>query len=501
MCKYRIVQILIGSIGALLLTLAAHAPVRAEALPAMADLSTNSEARGLLLKTPAEVREIYSGDAPLRQIRLDPDKSLFVRKPSRLSGLSFAAVLERLAADTGQSPEALFATWWGALRAGTSAVDGTPCSSEPIATPTLNPYELLCDPALAGLADASPLPGGTAQFSVIAAVNRIDLAQPNYDCGEYRLVVALKDQLGIKELYLNLEATVLNPLIEDESFCKAIQQFWANLSELDDASIAAQLATFFLSWGRLTDDGQILPDTKGPGYAWRPVITAQALGGDSDGRRAGRIAVNSLTETQLWVLREFKVRPGGVVQVPLDGTPEPATLASGTPWLKQAKSSLYKQREALLSRDVLKFALNWPDGMYANQQVAAKERGTANENPYRFLDADLEAYLGTIGAAEGLSAFSLRKRITLQSCAGCHTFSNGVDVGFDNLGKWPRSQQFTHICFETPLAGEAADDGQYKVSPLVEFLLRKRFSRMLNVLGAKADYTAPEVVKCQMNRG
>jgi hypothetical protein len=73
-------------------------------------------------------------------------------------------------------------------------------------------------------------------------------------------------------------------------------------------------------------------------------------------------------------------------------------------------------------------------------------------------------------------------------------------MGFDNVGKWPRSQRFTHICFETSLAGEPADDGQYKLSPLVEFLLRKRFSRMLNVLGAKADYVAPVIVNCQMNR-
>jgi hypothetical protein len=481
---------------------ASHQAV-AEAPPAVPELSTNSEARGLVLMTPSEVRKVYNGEAPLRQIRLEPDKSLFVRKPSRLSGLSFAAVLDRLAADTGQSPEALFATWWRALRAGTSAVDGTPCSTDPIATPTLNPYELLCDPALAGLADASPLPGGAAQFTVIAAVNRIDLAQPRYDCGEYRLVIALKDTLEIKELYLNFEATVLNPLIGDESFCKAIQQFWANLSELDDETIAERLARFFLGWGRLTDDGQILDDTPdaGAGYAWRPVITAQALGGDSDGRRAGRIAVNSLTETQLWVLREFKVRPGGVVQVPLDGTPDPGTLASGTPWLEDAKASLYAQRDALLTRDVFKFALNWPDGMYANQQVTEKERGTASKNPYRLLDPALEAYLDTIGSTEGLNAFSLRKRITLQSCAGCHTFSNNVEMGFDNVGKWPRSQRFTHICFETPLAGEPADDGQYKLSPLVEFLLRKRFSRMLNVLGAKANYVAPVIVNCQMNRG
>ncbi len=431
---------------------------------------------------------------------IDPDLSLFVRQDARLAGLTFERIMTKLAADTGTDAEALFRQFWANLKHGdanpVSVTEG--CANKLRLGLLSRSFPLDCDTYLAGLAglehpfvDAKKNP----TFKVIAAVNRIDLKLPG-DCGEYRLIVAADPNwLGAtqyvygRDIYLIFEATL--PERGEAERCVAIQRYWARLSQMQDADIAAALERFYFTGVTLTATGELADPAScaTPCYDIGPVIDAANMTWPTaPGDRPGQVRLNANTGTTLWSLREFKFEPmppRQLLPVPIANTPDYSTLSDASPYVQAMSKAVLGQAGALSSATFAGLAFKAPIETYANQQMANSQFGKFLLDPYSdAIGTVMEDAFCKRAMATGLSRKTLVNRLTLLSCAGCHRLSNlGLNkVGFSDMAVWPGSIDFTHISADR----REAVDGQYMISDaLIKNLLPLRKAVMEAVIGVE----------------
>lgn len=460
---------------------------------------------------------------PLEALEIDADRSLLVRRPALLSGLSFGAVMEQLAASAGGGGgKALFRQWWSTLGEGpdemVEAGLACPAPDSRSQLPTLNAFPMLCDPNLAWIGSMTDPFGeaGKAPFLVIAAVNRVDLmpTEPySRSCGEFRLIVAHDPSWpGWPEyrpserlqVFVNFESVIPNAR-DDQRLCLAIQRFWARLSDPDgpagpDELVADALRRFFLVGGRLTEQGVLLaadtPDERA--FTLPPAISAANLGGDETHRR-GQVRINTRT-AHGWVLREFEFRRSGealrLVPVPAVGSPD-ASLFEENAAGAGALAEVIRAQSDLLATSIGSFnfapafagveASQWviplhgmPEARFSYSEILGNEPWASD--PVR------DSIKALAATPEGLKAPSIIKRLEVVSCAGCHRHVRGARADFvDDDGrpvKWPPSIRFTHILPELDAAG------RYLISDaLACVLLPHRERRMRQVLDRLADPT------------
>lgn len=454
-------------------------------------------------------------------LEIDADRSLFVREPALLDGLDFGAVMDQLAASAGGGDgKALFRQWWSTLGEGPDDLveEGLACPtpSGRARFATLNAFPMLCDAHLAWLGSLSDPFGeaGAAPFLILAAVNRPDLVptEPNpRHCGEYRLVIASNPAWPgwpeyrpneALQVFANLEAVLPNAA-GDPAYCRAIQSFWAGLS--DEAvtprdAVPGALRRFFLEGGTLTPGGDLLPAARsgGQGFVLPPAISAANLGGDEADRR-GQVRINTRTGHG-WVLREFEFRRFGtamrLVPVPAKGAPdaslfEPDAAGAG------ALARVIRAQGDLLTRSIDGFdfmpafpgveATQWviplhgmPEARFSYSEILGNEPWASD--PLR------DSIKALAAASPGLRPPGVIKRLEVLSCAGCHRHVRGASAGFvDDEGrdvKWPPSIRFTHIL------PELDDSGRYQISDaLACVLIPQRERRMRAILGRPADPT------------
>jgi hypothetical protein len=377
-------------------------------------------------------------------VELVTDRSLFIHDSATLSDADFSlnAVLTQLAVQFNQrnpqnpvTARELFARFWDTQNAPPGLViGGDKC------TGSLNGFTLECRPA-EGIQASDPDRFMNA-YIPIALVNRFDLRdKENFnDCGEYRIVYALKQPGIFGRNFIIFEAQLPNPTPGQVAGCLGYANFWSDLSLEDDPQIRAQALHRFYFEGLVES-------------AIPAVVHI-----DHYSLATGQIRTNQFLDSS-WNLKEFKAEinaQGLSVIKPVTVKSNPvAELFSST---RSDAQALAFQSEFVLNLDSLlkdfdHFSLTNSD-QHNNGQSHANGP-LASENFYAIpvfaasgtsFQSSLANKLTQLNSS--LTAQQVVNRATAMTCAGCHepvqyglTQPNAIGPG----ESWPNSTGFTHV--------------------------------------------------------
>ncbi len=375
-------------------------------------------------------------------IELITDRSLFVHDKATLDAADFSlnAVLNQLAAQFNQqnlqnptNASEIFARFWDTQNMPPGmVVGGDKC------TGSLNGFALECRPA-EGIQASDP-ERFINSYIPIALVNRFDLRdKENFNnCGEYRIVYALKQAGIFGRNFIIFEAQLPNPTQGQATGCMAYARFWSRLSLEEDPQIRAQALHRFYFEG-LVDSG--IP----------AVIHV-------DHYSAGQVRTNQFLDSS-WNLKEFKTEinsQGLSVIAPVTVKSNPvADLFNAS---RNDAQALAFQSEFIVNLDSLlidfdHFSLTNSD-QHNNGQSHASGPLTS-ENFYAIpvfavsatdFRRALDDKLNQVNSP--LTAEQVINRATAMTCAGCHQpFQFGL-TGTNAIGpgeSWPNSAGFIHV--------------------------------------------------------
>lgn len=396
--------------------------------------------------------DIASTSSALCAAPIDPSRSLFVTDDDALKAFTLEAVMSQIITSAGvslkrQTPLELYQQWFDTNNDAKHAqTSGPHCSS------TLNGFGVEFCPRQEGmLAATNPFDVGADAYVPVGLVNRFDLAaKDGADCGQYRIVfgkVSGQGSLTDRNLLI-FEAKLPNPYPSAGiSACRPVAEFWAHLSEVDDAPVrASALRSFYF-------DGL-------PGFA--PAIKAAHYFGSEVG--SGQIRANQFMLTrpyfdlgalfQPWQLREYKLtvqcsskatcklvmHQATVKDNPAGELFTPKAGASGAAFQKNFVTT---QVPLLLSDGVATISVAIPrkfDPAESTEQGDSNDYGVRISGNTAFLGS-IQSRLTSLGST--LTPENIVERATTQSCAGCHQLSNGRDLGGGLT--WPSSNGFTQI--------------------------------------------------------
>ena len=398
------------------------------------------------------------------EVVIDARRSLVATELPILERFSFERVMTQLADQSGVpglTPTMLFRQWWDSQNAlvDASFATGPHCDdeSDPVLGTALNGYPYACRPAPAEGADAECDPfavGSACRFIPVGLFNRFDLAPiDGAHCGEHRVVFARESgQVDARMRNLVIfEAILSNPHPgQGIKGCRKIVDFWADLTDEDDIDERADALEAFYFDGVANIE---------------PVIDISHFGDNALG--AGQVRTNQFMQPPgvsplVWSLREFKLLRScegtacsAMEFVPVTAKTNPwgALLdpASSHPQAAAFRDQLVADVADLAVDDVGAIGLVVPDAF--NSGVS-----DSSGNP-NFLFADqlgidpsplrsaVQAELTAIGS--GLGVDDIVARAQTQTCAGCHRFSSGADLGGGLT--WPASEmRFTHVSERDP---------------------------------------------------
>lgn len=389
---------------------------------------------------------------------INPARSLFIRdlntlESSRLD-LDLGTVLDQLATQLNAinstdpvSAESLFARLWDTQNpVGQSFVnEGIKC------TGSVNGFNATCRPA-EGQQAANPAIS-LNNYSPIALVNRFDLRDQTTfgNCGEARIVYAKTSGGGRN--YVIFEAKLPNPTPGNASGCRPIAEFWAFLTDDNDAdSRAAKLNDFFING--LSNFG--------------PVIDVNNFAQNS-----GQIRTNMFMDTSAWILSEFKIAQanGDSVFLPVSVKSNPfGELFSGNrtdSLADQFRDDFIDNMDALLL-DTDSFFLHVASDTHNNAQSHASgaRRGennflnfASNSSSNSVFRSQIQAKLNA--SSSNLTVNQVLNRATAMTCAGCHNPQAFSLTGANSIGpgvSWPVSVDFVHV-------SEQSINGNFRISP------------------------------------
>lgn len=456
------------------------------------------ERAGIGLLSPEEIRAMSGSpaQAPARAAAaaaasapFEARRSLFVTDENIVSQFSFADVMTALAAGAPKrqklTKETLFSQWMDTLMPAPGLGLGPNCVAR---------INDLVNDCRAGFLfpPVSDLPfTGTSEFDFtpIALVNRFDLAgRPQdgaTDCGEYRIIFARnsgKTNTRMRHL-IAFEAVLPNPAPNgtDLAGCLPVARFWASLSAIPDSTERArQLRAFFF---------QGLP-------GFEPVIAARHYG-RATANATGQIRSNAFLNHPLlpisqttWSLREFVVSISStqllIKQVALDTSPAVSLFdeTSTNPRVAVFRSDFQKQVASLSINDLNGFHM---DTLHDKYDVPV---GIQHEEPIPFLDAlfarrlqlkspKLQRYIQVkIVPPSTLTPIDIAERAQAMTCAGCHLYSSGANLGGGLV--FPQSLVFTHTS-ESQARMENSPDGglRFLISPALQEVFLPHRERIL----------------------
>jgi hypothetical protein len=407
---------------------------------------------------------------------VDARRSLAITDQPILANFTLERVLGQLVATSGVSgltAKGLFHQLWDTQNPA-PGLDADALS--PNCTGTLNGYPYECRPA--------PEEGGQAMCDPFAASSpcayipvglfmRFDLAPADgRHCGEYRVVFAKESgRLATGAQNRNLlifEAAARNP--HDEQGIRGCQRLVRAFAELSDTANANT---------RRTKLEQIYFD----GYQeFDPVISYQNFGENPHG--AGQLRTNQFVqpdEPRMWNLREYKLDKDcsstcALRFVPVTNKVNPfGPLFDPTSQHENAAAFQAEFVTQVASLAGPNFGMNTSDVFNSGQSLATSLSDETDypanfgDGPSPFHDA-IQAALTNLGST--LTPVEIVKRAQVQACAGCHRFSNNVDVG----GMiWPPSLGFTHVSERDVDLETVAGVTRFKISDaLVNLLLPAR---------------------------
>jgi hypothetical protein len=372
---------------------------------------------------------------------LNPRRSLLETSQNAVSAISLESALTAVERNSGLDPDPvtlyqrMIDTYASAPNG--RIADAGHCGDETTdGAPSLNGFSLLCDRL-----EHQQFDNFGAWFP-IAAVNRVDLApMDGANCGQQRLIFANNFPLGNSRMFIIVEAQIPNPNPGcGVAACRPIADFWASLSDIDDAkergSRIAQ--AFFSGTSELSAAG------------FGPFLNIENLGVG-----AGSIRTNNFDDG-FWTLREFKVQKGStgsrVTQFPVDSAPHGA-LWNDTQFFaagEQCRTSFLDALGGLLSNDPAEMAF------IVNSACLDSESPNDFSQDYRFhLGQGSGAFRSAIEArilGTGLTPEDIATRAQFAgSCIGCHQEANGLSLGNGVIAPFSNSfvqvsEQFSEDC-------------------------------------------------------
>jgi len=190
---------------------------------------------------------------PTPELTLDARRSFVVTDQAILDGFPFERVMNALVARSGTRTTALhlyqqlFDTQ--NPRPGLVAGEAPHCDDFTLdGRPAFNGLPRRCPTPEGVLANSDPFARG--DHIPLAVVNRFDLAAADgSNCGQYRIIFARKSDSRFDRLHFIFEAVLPNPdRAAGIAGCKAVAQFWADLSRVDSINERrARLDRFFFS--------------------------------------------------------------------------------------------------------------------------------------------------------------------------------------------------------------------------------------------------------------
>lgn len=374
---------------------------------------------------------------PDHKFDVDTRRSLFETHQLALAPFDMPTVLERIATNSGLVPQPVLNhdQFIDIYNPAAGLGLGQHCDDDVdfAGNPGINGYPLECPRAEGGQL------GNINAWFPIAAVNRFDLAPADgSSCGEARLVMANNAQ---GRMFTIFEARIPNPDPEcGIDACAPVQEFWADLSTIDDpAARAEQLRLAYL-------EGH--PDLLAGGFA--PFINAAAFSID----QGGQIRTNNFDQFP-WSLREFKTVPistkgGGVyriVEVPVAANPF-GQLWNDTVSLPESgvcQAALVGTVQHLMNDDPNRMAVDVPHECLA----AESPDEFVMEYPSQLslgggsFESLIQAEILSIDPSSTLTAAHIARRAQFAGgCIGCHQQTNFGDLGNGVVG--PSSLGFVH---------------------------------------------------------
>jgi hypothetical protein len=393
---------------------------------------------------------------------IDARRSLAVTEERILERFSFERVMNRLVAQAripGLTATQLFQQWWDTQNAGSSLYEGPHCDD--VVDETLGsvindfPYSCRNAPEEGAQASCDPFTDESCAYIPIGLFNRFDLAPADgATCGEYRVVFAKKSgQENARDRNLVIfEASLPNPEPwKGLNGCRPVVNFWAELSRIDSLDKRARMLEQFYFQGL----SRSIP----------AVIDIRHYGDNAQGR--GQVRTNQFVQdietARAWSLREFKLdrsceRVGRrescslrFVPVTAKTNPYGALFAAEETHDKWAgfQSEFVGEVATLAAPDVLSISMNVSDTYNSAQSQTSGSQESdlmANFSEESALSAAIAKELVELDS--NLTALNIVERTQTQTCAGCHRFSNGADLG-DGL-VWPASLGFTHVDERNP---------------------------------------------------
>jgi hypothetical protein len=435
----------------------------------------------------------YGADKP--GLELNRYLSIFVSDVDTTKAITFSDVMSQLVKQSGDpqlTKDVLFHQWWDTGGQGPGLQLGPHCDDDgpptpntgianntattsfnsfPYRCPRLEQSEALSDPfAKEGEVDAQGKDVNAGAYSAVAFSNRFDLIGPPVpavgsaglveypDCGEYRIIFA-RNSGKTDPLNRNLiifEARVPNPDRKPEkighpSGCLPILNFWHSLSDiaLTAEQRGAKLRAFYLE-GKLGPTAKPLPspvvDISNYSFGSGQIRTNQFMGNEGASRPFD------------WTLREFKCLPtnGTLIIVPdtVKTNPGASLFVEGSTdhRVSVLSQDIRAQMRAILGGDNLNdvnkvgFSISGEginsfesdekglagDPAFGDILAAFKGNGSPRNDP---LVSNIQGALNIALPGGNVTPLQVITRISTQTCAGCHQFSDGLDLG--GGAKWP----------------------------------------------------------------
>ncbi|MEY4510454.1 MAG: hypothetical protein RLZZ450_2576 [Pseudomonadota bacterium] len=404
---------------------------------------------------PAEVPPPVSSCPPPDGTRPDPtlintDAFVMARFPLRRV---FRQLLLRAGA-FGTNETQLFQQMWDSMDVKASAKFPSAPHCDDNATPGINGFPIDCPRPEAVEKDAA-----LESMVPVALINRFDLADASgKNCGEYRLIYALKPFRADNRNLIILEGMLPNPRPAcGLDACRPVVDFWEGLATLDaktangQRALADRMESFYFAG--LSGFSPVIDPTN---FGLRENPGSYLAG-------AGQIRTNMFVTGTLWQLREFQLQrvcrgftcrmlmnPVSVKNNPL---PQMFDATDPAPHERAADfhaSFASGQVGRLVTDDINMISMDVPDRFNAGQSTSsdpADAYGFQMDEtlPNAFGDA-IEDELAHLGRFD-LTALDVAKRASTQSCAGCHQLSVNEPLSASGSPVWPPSRPdgFVHV--------------------------------------------------------
>lgn len=374
-------------------------------------------------------------------LALDARRSLVVTDQAILDSFSFERVMKTLVARSGTDTTALrlYRQMFDTQNAKPGLIESSAAHCDDYLVdgkPSFNGLPRRCPTPEGPLAGSDPF--NHNEYIPIGLANRFDLAPVDgSNCGQYRIIFAKKSESTFARLHIIFEAVLPNPTpSEGIAGCRAVAQFWADLSSVSSISERrARLDAFFFTGISEFD----------------PVIDPDHYTAESGGGIRTMHSTNAPLSNRFYQFRLLK-RGGELIAEPdvLENMPWGRFFDASydTESNRRFQDAFVANVRTLAIPDENLFFMNIPrDFLLAESNPGQSELDVVFEIPFirGQLTPQGSAFTSRIAAelrkaGSHLSPIDVVRRANELSCTGCHFFRGNVDDPAELPGIEPYQQ-------------------------------------------------------------